>query len=159
MFSWKPGFTMKSKRLYQKQFRNWQVFLCLLNELYASVALVSQMVMCINVISYIFCIIKLRNRWNIFGLAILFNFLIDTLGMNSILLQFIIECSNNSSGCRRSFEQNDLGRSKYDILFWKSCPRLKIQMGQLFTVESKEFLMKLYGNVLLETCVDLLLTF
>jgi len=150
---------MKSKRLYQEQFRYWQVFLCLVNASFASIALVSYLSMCIIVVTQVFCIIKLRNQLNIFLIAFLCNVLINALGMNRALMKLVISCSNNSSGCRRSFEQNDLSRSKHDLMFWKSCPRLEIRVGQLFTIQSKGFLLKMYGDVMLGTSIDLLLAF
>jgi len=132
---------------------------CLLNELFASLIWAAYMAICIMIISSVFCIIKLRYGFIILGTAFFLVFLLQLVVVSFVIIGLMIDCSKNSSSVRSSFERNDLRRSKYDLLFWKSCPRLEIQAGQLFTIASKDFLLKTYGKIILETTAGLLLTF
>jgi len=48
---------------------------------------------------------------------------------------------------------------KVDTLYWKSCRPIVIWAGGLFCYEHREFVLKLFGSIILESVINMLITF
>jgi len=52
-----------------------------------------------------------------------------------------------------------VGYRTYHSTFWKGMRPLKIQVGQYFSFESREFLLVIWGEVVISTIIDMMIAF
>jgi len=156
---WKPGCTRKTKQRFQKLFRHWQIFLILENEQVAYITLAVYWGTCFVSSSLVYIIIKFQHRWNIIMTSYTYCILFAVVTLSFILFKLSINISTNSIAWWKSFERNDLTRSKLEVMLWRSCPSLELRAGNLFTFGSAQFLLKTYGCIILEYSINLLIAY
>jgi len=71
-----------------------------------------------------------------------------------------ISCHTNSKACRE-LGREELGTQNklLNKLFWKSQRPLSIRVGSQFILDSNEYIATIFGTVVLQKVIDLLLTF
>ena len=75
-----------------------------------------------------------------------------------IFFRLSLHLTSNSTNCWLSFLQLENGLSKADQLFFKSCRHISNTMGFCY-ITNPEITLIFFGNIVLKTVIDLLLTF
>jgi hypothetical protein len=79
-----------------------------------------------------------------------------------VTLHFILCLATRSHLLTREFIRTSIGNqngSRMDLKFWKSMMPLKVQAGPFCSFETKQFLLFIWGEVVVKRIVDLLLAF
>ena len=75
-----------------------------------------------------------------------------------LFFRFSLQLPNNSTNCWLTFLQMEKRLSKIDQGFFKSCRHISNTMGFCF-ITNPEITLIFFGNIVLKTVIDLLLTF
>jgi hypothetical protein len=129
-----------------ENFKNWVCFA------YGGVSLIS--------ISAAFCLIKFMAELNIILIGFFVIVLVSILPINAICIQLAIQLSLNSKATINLLSKSDSkGRKRemIDSMFWKSCTPIEIWAGSFFSLASPDFLLQIYGTVIFESVINLLL--
>jgi len=73
------------------------------------------------------------------------------------LISKAIKIRSTSEFSYRSFQRFETSPQKDDSVFWKSCQPLKMQVGSFGHIESHDFLIILFKDVIQNFLIDLLL--
>ena len=75
-----------------------------------------------------------------------------------LFFRFSLQLTNNSTNCWLTFLQMEKGLPKIDQQFFKSCRHISSTMG-FCLVTNPEITLIFFGDIILKTVIDLLLTF
>ena len=108
-------------------------------------------------ISLSFVLMLLRVDLGIVALFVLVIADILILVISLLIVQFVLSFSTYSSNYIQMAKRN--ARTKLEAKLLKSYQPIRVSVGRFFTFESKNFCLQMYGRVILETTISLLLTF
>jgi hypothetical protein len=83
--------------------------------------------------------------------------LLIVLCVSSVLIKLAIGIRLSSMYWITSSERHDDSSAKFHQRFWKSCKPLDIWVGSFFVFSSPDFFLHVYGKIILESVIDLLL--
>jgi hypothetical protein len=112
---------------------------------------------CLSSVSLAVCLITFWDQWNPIQSGLFFIILFAILAVNAISIQLGIRLRINSEFWIRTSGKRDRSRSKLESKFWKSCQPIEIWAGSFFTLSSMNYLLEVYGKVILESVISLLL--
>ena len=111
------------------------------------------------IITISFCLIKFHSELNSLALFCMLFLVVFTVFLASVLISKAVDLREESEAAYKTFQRFDIGRSKMDVLRWKSCRPIKAKMGTFGNIETHDFLLIYFGPVVLDTLLTLLLTF
>jgi len=136
-----------------------QVFNIIANDVFSGIVEFALSTSCVLLIFGIYAFFKIATS----SLKVLIPLILACL----IVVFFALVCSLTLavSCCLKSneyckFRQNPLrGTTKDDALFWKSRRHTTIRVGQHFSLETRDFVLRVFGDIILQNVVSLLVTF
>jgi len=97
------------------------------------------------------------------GYAISLAVMSVTFCMISCSLKFAIvlavSCDTNSSACCTKGVNSLTNRNIENIKFWKAQTSIKIRVGEHFALQTKSYVLELFGLIILDNVISLLVTF
>jgi len=83
---------------------------------------------------------------------------IGITGTIIFLVKKAISIKTLSEASLTAFQKFDFKQNQANALFWKSCLPLKIKVGVFGSIETHEFLLIVFGDVILNNTVTLLIS-
>jgi len=77
----------------------------------------------------------------------------------TIFFHFSLALTRNSSKFRVAGLRNQKHISKYDKAFYKSCRHISMYIGSFFPAKNRALPLMFFGQIVVKTTIDLLLTF
>jgi len=147
------------KNIFGKIYRAYQVANIHFFKAIQGWATVTYHVGLVNLIAILFCLIRYNFELNpIIG----FFFLVTSVELYGVLVYvfaFVLSVRFRSEEFYTNFLTYDTGKSRLDVMFWKSCLPLEVTIGNMFTISSRSFCIKVFGTTVVESVMDLILTF
>ncbi len=129
-----------------ENFRNWVLMA------YAGDSLVS--------ISFAVSLILFMTELNIVQIGFFVIVLVSILPISAVSIQTAIHLSLYSKVTINSLSKNDSKGIKSKLIdsrFWKSCTPIEVWVGSFFSLASPDFLLQIYGTVIFESVINLIL--
>jgi len=105
-----------------------------------------------------FCLVKFMTTLPFLVLLWIIAGLIGVTGVIIFLVKKGINIRKISEASLTSFQKFDIKQNQGNIRFWKSCLPLKIKVGPFGFIETHEFLLILFGDVIINNTVTLLIS-
>jgi len=83
---------------------------------------------------------------------------ITTFSLVSALI-LAASCHANSEGCCHVYKTFGKSLRKVDKIFWKSRKPTSVSVGKHFKLHSKSYVLEVFGNIVLQNLIDLLVMF
>jgi len=153
-----PGCRAGDKERIRDSYRGHQVMNIFANQLFSTYVAFSICIGACVVITCSFCLIRFTSTLPTFFILWVFNVAVGLTGIlvynitNAIYIRLLSQMALNS------FQIVDLNRSREQYRFWKSCRPLEIRIGPLGSIETHEFLLILFADIILNNIVALLLS-
>ena len=157
--SWKPDLSRRTKDQSRCLYRSHQLIGELVFDLAKDLVECGYMMVVLLIVTLLFCLIKFHSVLHPLVLFCMLFFVATVIILLKVLLSMAVHLREFSEGFYTSFERFDLTHSRADIRFWKSCRPIKLKMGNFGYVETKNFLLILFGPVILDSLCSLVLTF
>jgi len=144
-------------RTFQRFYRKMQIIRIAFNDIFSGWIIISYFGVVLLLISLSFVLVRLRLRLGMF----LFFILVAVDVIMTIISALIFKLFLNFPTYAACYihEAKKCSRSKMETKFINSCQTIQINVGGFFTFYSKNFCLHTYGTVILETTINLLLTF
>jgi len=110
------------------------------------------------IITFSFCLVRFMTTLpSLVLLCIIIGFTVVT-GSTIFLVKKAINIRILSEAALVSFQKIDFKQNQANARFWKSCLPLKMKVGPFGSMETHEFLLILFGNIILNNTVTLLIS-
>jgi len=77
-----------------------------------------------------------------------------------VAMTLAISCHDNSTTCRELALEQILPQNQLlNTLFWKAQRPVTIRVGSQFILDSNEYIVTIFGTIILNNVIDLLMTF
>ena len=130
-------------------------FVCTISSELVGLALVVGL---ITSITAVYCLIRLYNVMDVSFLLSNGVFVLTTLTIIIVLVSKAVKIHHLSEEIIKSFQNRGGSRLRVDYQFWKSCRPLRINVGSVGTIETHDFFLILFDNILTIT-INILLNF
>ena len=111
------------------------------------------------IVTLLFCLIKFHSDLHPLVLFCMLFIVLVVIFILINILSMAIQLKESSEDFYTSFERFDLTHSRADARFWKYCRPIRLKLGSFGYVETKYFLLILFGPVILDSLCSLVLTF
>jgi len=103
----------------------------------------------------------IRKRFAIHAIIFSLFLLIDLVIIISsfLIIHFVQGIKKHSEGYYKAFQCDPLRGSKEHSAFYTSCRPIVVMVGGMFSIAERDFSLKVYGNVIFQNTINLLLTF
>jgi len=102
-----------------------------------------------------YCLVRFMKTLPAFVLLCI---IIAFVGITGTIIFLGKKAINIKKASLTSFQKFDLKQNQANPRFWKSCLPLKIKVGQFGIIETHEFLLIFFGNIILNNTVTLLIS-
>jgi len=128
-----------------------------INDVWNTWLMVAYIGVVVFLISLSFVIVRLGKEIGIFQLVILVNMDFIIFAIGALIIQFMINISIYSKSYIHIAKKS--ARTRLDFRILNSFQPVRFSVGRIFTFESKDFCLHTFGSIVLETTINLLLTF
>ena len=139
-------------------YRSHQVFSKFANQMFKYVLMVGYTLGSVNLISLGFVLIRFSGKMPFVLVMFEFIVLIFVAVFIVYLEHLTRKITTLSTQWYTSYLENNFPETKLDRLFWISCQPITIQVGDICTISTGEFILKMLGNVVLDNLVTFFLT-
>jgi len=143
--------------LLQRLYREFQLLVAESNDVLSIWIVIAYFGSLILVISHFFVAIRLNVELGILTLVIMLTADLAIFVISALLQQFALSFSIYSNNYLRLAQRNL--NTKLEGKFFRSCQPIRISVGGLFAIESRDFLLRTLVTVVFETTINLLITF
>jgi len=142
-----------------KFYRMIQVYVAVVNDVCDILVTISYFGILLGTISLSYIAIRTVRRMNILVTSPVAVVDLLLFIISFCMINFALQLRFHSDRYRELRQQARPRMTKVDVAFFRSCRPIEISVGRLFTLSSRDFCLRTYGNVILETTINLLLTF
>jgi len=156
--SWRRHYKGTDKEQIKYSYRGHEVMNQFANKMFGVVVAVAYILAACVVITCLFCLIRFTSSLPILFLLWILAAFVVVSGILVLLITKAVQIRVLSKSSFTSFQRFDLNQNRETRLFWKSCRPLRINVGSFGSIESHEFLLILFGDIVLNNTVTLLLS-
>jgi len=129
------------------------------NDVFASIVEFALSVLSVVIIFWGYILFRFASDNYTIILPFILGFLVAVCFSLLAALTLAVSCSSKSQHyCK--LQQNPVhGNTKYDTRFWRSRKPITIRVGEQFSLETKDFVLQVFGNIILQNVTTLLVTF
>ena len=139
-------------------YRRHQLFGKFANQMFKYVIMIAYIQGCVLLISLGFVLIRFSGSMPFVFVIFELMLLIFVTSVIVYLVNLARQISTLSRNWYTSYLEHNFHETKLDRLIWNSCQPIAFHVGDICTISSGEFILKMLGNAVLNNLVTLLLT-
>jgi len=145
--------------LHRHIYTSHQVLNKLANDIFADIVEFTLWVSCVMLIIWIYMFFRFSSKSYAVIIPLIACCIIVTWVSLHSALTLAVSCSTNSREYFTHRKCPGKRRVKYDTLFWKSRKSTTIRFGHYFSLETKNFVLQVFGEIILQNVLSLLVTY